>query len=81
MTLGRMLALLCSLPMMLAACGQGPSPSTDWSDVAAESLASKANCTACHAAPAATIDRLRPMGAPTMDEIGSRACLPASTMA
>ncbi|MEY4832111.1 MAG: hypothetical protein RL527_324, partial [Planctomycetota bacterium] len=34
MTLGRTLALLCSLPMMLAACGQGPSPSTDWSDVA-----------------------------------------------
>ena len=73
MTLGRMLALLCSLPMMLAACGQGPSPSTDWSDVAAESLASKANCTACHTTSTATIDRIRPMGAPTMDEIGSRA--------
>ena len=73
MTLGRTLALLCSLPMMLAACGQGPSPSTDWSDVAAESLASKANCTACHTTSTATIDRIRPMGAPTMDEIGSRA--------
>ncbi len=69
----RTLALLCSLPMMFAACGQGPSPSTDWSDVAAESLASRANCTACHAAPAATVDRLRPMGAPTMDEVGARA--------
>lgn len=73
MTPSRTLALLCSLPMMLAACGPGSSSNVEWSDVAAESLASKANCTACHAAPAATIDRLRPMGAPTMDEIGSRA--------
>lgn len=73
MTLGRTIALLSSSTVMLAACGQGPSPSPDWSDIAAETLASKANCTACHAASAATIERLRPMGAPTMDEIGARA--------
>jgi len=73
MTLGRTFALLGSLPVMLAACDQGPSPRADWSDVTAETLASRANCTACHAAPAATTDRIRPMGAPTMDEIGTRA--------
>jgi mono/diheme cytochrome c family protein len=76
MTPGRPIAFFCSLPIMLAACDRGPSPSADWSDVAAESLASKANCTACHAAPAASIDRLRPMGAPTMDDIGTRAYRP-----
>ena len=56
-----------------AACDRGPSPTAGWSDVAAESLASRSNCTACHAAGDMVVDRLRPMGAPTMDEVGARA--------
>ena len=55
-----------------AACDRGPSPTAGWSDVAAESLASRSNCTACHAASDMVVDRLRPMGAPTMDEVGAR---------
>ena len=59
--------------LSLAACDRGPAPTAGWADVPAESLASRSNCTACHAAAASVVDRLRPMGAPTMDEVGARA--------
>ena len=59
--------------LSLAACDRGPAPTAGWADVPAESLAARSNCTACHAATATVVDRLRPMGAPTMDEVGARA--------
>lgn len=62
---------IVAIAFLLTACG--PAERSADERIAAETLASKANCTACHRASPSVTDRLRPMGAPTMDEIGSRA--------
>ncbi len=68
----RLVATSALAAVSAVGCDRGPARSADYANIAAESLAARSNCTACHDAPAATIERIRPVGAPTMDAVGAR---------